>query len=406
MPARSLRLGIVLSLVGCGDTSSFPPVIVQDSAGVVIIHSSEPAWRPSEEWHVAPVASLTLGGGDGAEDLSFHEIRSILRLADGRIVVGDGGSSALFYFDSAGYLLQTVGGRGDGPGEFRSLQGVGRLRGDTIYVLDWVHQRITVLDSDGRLVRITSLPRSFASVRPLPDGGWVAAESEGYVGGAIDPTAPDGLQRPFVQVVTLDSEGNVRETIGRFPGPEMSLVRMGGRVAAPPAAFGRVLSTGVLEDEVLVGTGDFLGVEAYREGEGKVRSVRAEVVPSPVTDEDVAKFRGWVLADAPEGPAREAYAAVLAEAEVPRWRAAFTRMILDPSGYLWLSEYEFGDFASGRWHVFAPEGHYLGVIDMPSGLRVHDVGESYVLGTWTSPLGVQSVRLHELSRTDGILTGR
>jgi hypothetical protein len=55
---------------------------------------------------------------------------------------------------------------------------------------------------------------------------------------------------------------------------------------------------------------------------------------------------------------------------------------------------------STEWDVFDPEEGWLGMVRMPEGLTVFEIGDDYVLGTWKNALEVDHVRLHTLIKPD------
>lgn len=48
--------------------------------------------------------------------------------------------------------------------------------------------------------------------------------------------------------------------------------------------------------------------------------------------------------------------------------------------------------------VFARQGRYLGSVELPEGLRVHEVGSNYIAGGIVDEVGVERVQLHALYR--------
>ena len=69
---------------------------------------------------------------------------------------------------------------------------------------------------------------------------------------------------------------------------------------------------------------------------------------------------------------------------------------LDTEGNLWVPEYSRPGEYPRVWSVFAESGRFLGVVDVPDGLALHDIGSHYVLGLRTDQDGVQYVQPHEL----------
>jgi hypothetical protein len=71
---------------------------------------------------------------------------------------------------------------------------------------------------------------------------------------------------------------------------------------------------------------------------------------------------------------------------------------VDSEGNVWVRQYATGLSQSRTWTVFDGAGVWLGEIDLPDGLRVTQIGSSFVLGVATDELGVEYVNLHALSK--------
>ena len=83
---------------------------------------------------------------------------------------------------------------------------------------------------------------------------------------------------------------------------------------------------------------------------------------------------------------------------LPDTMPAFETFLLQPRGQLWVKEAGFDNPRSPtrQWSVFDGRGMPLGIVDMPTDLRVFGIGRDYVLGVWTDDLGVEYVRMHDL----------
>ena len=55
-------------------------------------------------------------------------------------------------FDPDGHLFRTIGQKGDGPGEFRSIGRIALLPDDRLLVLDWEAHRISLFDTEGEFI--------------------------------------------------------------------------------------------------------------------------------------------------------------------------------------------------------------------------------------------------------------
>ena len=88
--------------------------------------------RPLTDWRIGPEPTLSIGEVDGEDPYLLYLARDATRLNDGRIVVANRGTQELRVFDARGTCLETLGGEGEGPGEFTQLWSVERWPGDAI----------------------------------------------------------------------------------------------------------------------------------------------------------------------------------------------------------------------------------------------------------------------------------
>ena len=121
------------------------------------------------------------------------------------VMLVQGGEFPLLLFDTAGRFVDTLGGRGSGPGEYLRPELVLRYRRDSIIVLDRANGRATVLDSTYRVAR--SFPMTFPVI-------WGAALADGSL--------------------ALSHGTGARRRVGRY-GPE------GAPLDSPPWSYERLV---------------------------------------------------------------------------------------------------------------------------------------------------------------------
>ncbi|MFW5905207.1 MAG: 6-bladed beta-propeller, partial [bacterium] len=111
-------------------------------------------------------------------------------LDDGRMVIADGVSNQIRIYSPSGQRLATLGGRGEGPGEFVGLSGL-LVRADSLIVLDEAVQRLTVLHLEGevlRTARIAGAPRALGALIPISSGRHIGIER-----GGTRPSEPEEI---------------------------------------------------------------------------------------------------------------------------------------------------------------------------------------------------------------------
>ena len=87
----------------------------------------------------------------------FYFVRGANRLSDGSIAMMDNGSGEIRIFSSDGRHLRSMGGQGEGPGEFRIGRYIWVLPGDTLWVGDYRPWRYHVYLSTGEFVRTVEM---------------------------------------------------------------------------------------------------------------------------------------------------------------------------------------------------------------------------------------------------------
>jgi hypothetical protein len=92
---------------------------------------------------------------------------------------------------------------------------------------------------------------------------------------------------------------------------------------------------------------------------------------------------------------RRLYSDVRRPQAFPLWR----RVVIDSEGWTWAEQFGARAEDPALWTVFDPEGEARGVVTVPQGLTVHQIGADFILGVWRDEDGVEHVRRHRLLRT-------
>jgi hypothetical protein len=393
-------LVVLLLVTACGERDGVggaADTLVRDSAGIRIVESVAPSWAAREKWRISDTPLLTIGLMDGPPEYQLHQIRSAVRLADGRIAMTDGRTSELRIYGPDGRHLVSAGGSGGGPGEFRYIGDLLPI-GDSIGVWDPIAMRLTVFGTDGGIGRSLNLGEG-------PEGAILAGSSRvGTLtfGQAVYPTAPAPTSpsagiRPGPEIVYTrhTADGAPIDTVVRIRAAD-SVHPLPGRLAS--ASFAPVPRLVARGDRIVSGGGERYELE-FRAADGRLLTIaRIPHTPERVTEEHLAVVDRRRRAEAP--PDYAARLPALRAADFAEYFPAYGDFHIDAAGHVWVMEYPrpSQDVGALAVNVFDPDGIWLATLSVPGGLVVHDVGDDYLLGMWRDELDVEYLQLYEVSR--------
>ena len=409
--AVATTLAVVLSLgaVSCGHgpRSGAQAFERTDSAGIEIVVTHRPEWSEGEAWTVDPKPTISIGEVEGEAPYLFADVRGAVRLDDGSVVVADGQSREVRFFDRDGTFVRAGGGPGGGPREFpRDLSNLARCGPNRIYARDRYAHRVLEWDSRGEFVR------SFQLVEPDHDparGPYAAActDQGGFVASGWGnpmrdmPELPAGggaeMYTQMAPVWVLDSLGALKADLGSFLSSERIAMRTAsGGGGSGPHPFGRATTFAAAGGRIFVGSGEGIAVSVYDADGHRIRIQRALTEDLSI---DPSLLEAYHEADLSEREAANREWLERAGVPMPPELPGYTAMRATPDGQLWVKRFALpGVTSPNRWGVFSPDGVFMGNLELPVGLEVTEIGSDYILGVTADSLGVQRVELHRIRR--------
>lgn len=367
---------------------------VVDSMGIRIVTSQQAAWTVDTGWSVSPEPTVEIGLLEGDPPYLFDQIGDVARLPDGRLAIADGGSGEIRLFDRSGRHVLTLGGLGDGPGEFRGVPSFVAWR-DSILAFDGTLARLTLFDLAGNLVETTAVEPTGSSLHPLRMyslGGRVG-EDLAMVAGSYpaDMQPQPTVYWDSLPTLRYSREGALLDSIGEFSGMDTYSTE----TRAGSLTFGRFSSADVASGRLYMTDGGRYEVRVYVPDLGWTEVYRASLEPRPVTDATLEEYLRPLLTRV-ETPEQRRLLTEWPHAENLPW---ISRLVVDASQNIWVREYQHRyDPSPERWGVFSESGRWLGRMVMPIGFSPKEIGVDYVLGTSQDEFGVQRVLEYELSR--------
>lgn len=409
-------LMVTVALGGCGETADRSLAVI-DSAGVEIVTNSPGSIEAAETWSLSAEPVVEIGAGANP-DVALYEITDVAPLAGGRVAVGTLTPSRALVFEPDGTLAATLGGEGEGPGEFSMVRSVAPLGGDSVAVWDPSRRRISVFAADGALVREVDLsdvaPLSAMAVpntrmtsgfvHLLPGGsGSLVLFGEGLFGSNDDP----GVGRPELPTRRITTQGDELASLGPFPGME---VVFGSQLELRP--FGARTYATTVGDALVVGTAETTQYRVFGPGGELERIVRW-----PDGDRDVGGpfLSTWSdMVDSAPPRMREMVEAL----PLPERFPPYEGLVSTDAGEVLVGEYagpvgivpmrraDHGPEAlrpqrpipERRWLVFGPDGALTAQVSTAEGFEPYAVRQGRMWGVYTDEVDVESIRAYRLSR--------
>lgn len=385
-----VAVAVAIAPAACGDTAPVDRGFsTRDSAGIVI---AENRGAPPALIRVDAPPLLEVGVAQGAPELEFSDVVGAVITPAGTLVVADGMTRELRFFDAGGVHLRSFGRQGGGPGEFEALNSIA-LRGDSILAHDMRGWRFTLVGQSGDLLGTTPAGNA-AFIGLLGDGALVSYDvltrempppgSIGRTRAALLLHPPDGTGgAPIVEF-----EPNEYYVHTEIPGFSERIFRRSAAVV-----IGR--------DRILIADNGSYEIRELGPDGAVRRLIRRTGAPRPVTDADLRRFIDMTLEG--YGRRRDLLGPTLTDQPPPDEMPAFGRsgvfdsrlptVLEGPGGHVWVLQYMAFPDESPVWDVFDGSGRLLAAVELPVGFELTFVGERRLVGVYRDDLDVEKVRI-------------
>lgn len=330
----------------------------------------------------ALVEDLRVGRAEGTPEVTFGRISALAVSEAGDVYVVDGQAPAVRVFDASGSYLRTLGGEGEGPGEYLRPNGVAILPGGRVVVRDPRTGRLNVYAPDGEPLDPWPHPAGYVAGRPL------VVDTAGRLYSTVPVPEPDPPFDLRVALARYAPDGEVLDTIPP-PARDHETPRVTGRTPAgnlrvdpvpfAPRSHWAVSPLGY----VVGGIAIRYAVNLYRP-DRPVLQIRRAYDPVPVKPEEKADHRRYIVERISSmvpgwewnGP------------EIPDEKAPYRGLLVGQGGRVWVQLHRPGrrrpeppSARPGRpvpprwvepvvYDVFEPDGRYLGRLRAPQGFEV------------------------------------
>ena len=300
---------------------------------------------------------LRLGEDTDENAFLFGQIAGLAVDSKNRILIADRQPPSVAVFSVDGEWLGSVGGVGEGPGEYLSVGDVDVGPSDSVYVMDIAKQILQVYD-----------PTDFTPERQIRfphDEDWGAAilvtgiSDHGPIVEYLAIFRPDNVGKPGQDYVVLRSwTGERIREIARLPSTKKYVVLSPNRGPLEETinfyrtpwfelSASQLFYSGLnMEIDILVTSlaGD------------TVRTIRRSHDPVPLTRNDIP---AWLDAEV-----RKRY---------PEFKPAYSYFIIDDQDNIWIKDYVEVPASEARWQVLDSEGRLIGQVLLPRTLRLYEI---------------------------------
>ncbi len=368
-PSVLLTATAACALAACGtDTgpSAAGPDVVTETIGdtTVVRTLSGSAWGAE----ATLVPEVSIGELDGPEEYLFGWILSIAVDDDRNVYVFDYQAQHVGVFDAEGNHLETLGGRGEGPGEFSRAEAIAMLPDGRLVVRNPGNQRIEVFGPEPGQTEQWRYPagglHTFTPLYTDMHGRTLVP----IVDRSRDESSPGIL---VTQLLVLGPDGTHVDTLARPTHPSPTAVR---------PFRPRFQWTFHPSGHFLTGMPSEYRIDLVRD-DGVLRIERA-VDPVPVLEEEGAYAREQMVRSMRELDPDWSWSGP----PVPKHKPFFRSLRTGRDGRIWVrvstegyaienEDHDPADPSSMpvvwrepvRYDVFEPDGTYLGVVVPPDG---------------------------------------
>lgn len=346
--------------------------------------------RGAATWTLPTAPVVAIGVATGESAYEFSRIVAVVPFRGG-VLVADGTSNEIRHFDADGRHVRTVGGEGQGPGEFEQLRWMAAIRGDTVLAWDLRNRRLTRFDPDLELIESTRLASSQLYVMA---GAFLDGELLLWPFRFVTPedVARSGVHRDTASYARarLDRPASL-DTVLRLPSASVYTASDGASMIVP---FTTTASATVGRDAIWAGNGTDGSLVRYdRDG-----TPRVEIALPPGRRIEAAEIEAYV-----ERPLENFTAAeraerrrLLAQVPVPDELPTFDRILADDQDRVWIRRHPAGEDDTESWAVFRRDGAPVAALELPRSLTLLAVRDGHLLGVLRDELDIERVVVYEI----------
>ena len=418
---NALAFLFALAITSCAGEREEPgnDISIRVENGVTIVENAGLQVADSTAWILDTVPSVRIGMLEGPEEYVFGRLAGTLLLPGDSILVADATAHELRLFDPGGKFVRKIGRHGEGPGEFNWLTSVHAYAADSIIIMDHESSRANVLGPDfGYARRFRPSLKETRAKPPFTSHSLIDYFHGGrplmsdYLS-VCDETRSNGFCEDSVAFFATDEAGTTKARFGQFVYSRNQTFRVDAGLSTGWAEPHPQAIWAVRGNRFYYGDAKRFEILVF-DATGKLeRRIRVNHVTPRYERSDV-----WPPPDGTRPPPRDPRAAraravaleAQANATLPDTFPAFSDLLVDHDGNIWVREYlpqRLARITRPRWFVFDPEGRLRWSLRSAPGMQrtfrpstsmSPQIGTDRVLASERDADGVESVAIYRLNK--------
>jgi hypothetical protein len=343
------------------DFSAKDKIAIQELRDIVVSNPKTPELK----MRIVFKEELSIGKVEGDENYMFGNTIIFNTDDEGNFYVSDVDSNRILKYNPEGKYLLTFGRKGQGPGEFQSLNFIRFDKENNLYINDSTNSRISFFNKDGKFLRQLGTKDRYASVY---------INSKGFFVGDKFDISPDGNAMKMGIIYGLfDDKFNLMTELYKdeinLPTPrigdESSLADSLAEMLSKTAFRPNVIYTVANNDFIYLGYPEKYEINVYSP-EGKlVRKITRDYDPITVTEKDKEEYVQRINESfsAPiytEGVKKKAFQKI----KYPKYKPAYQSFTMMENGWLAvLVDYVKDEYT--LFDIFNQEGKFIAQFKTP-----------------------------------------
>jgi len=293
--------------------------IVEVIDGVEYIHNTETPVYPDKT--VTFVEDLSIDGEDKDGNIILFEPWLSFVDDNENIYIIEFQDKVIKVFGSDGEYIQTIGAKGNGPGEFQIISGLAVTKDGKLVVIDQMARRTSFFDSSGQFLKSFQWRVNSTGLHLVKNSSYLIQER------AYSGTRQFGT----FSVKEIDFDGKEIRSYGVFTGREHLIVRHGkGTSYSSLPDSPHSLFTGDQDRGLLYHCFNNKYIIEVYDTSGKIfRKIDRPYEPVPFTNKDTEEYRA-------EYDSFGVFRKAVRNMKMPKVKTIVSRMTIDDKGNLWI----------------------------------------------------------------------